>query len=730
MIILLLFTTVLNSTLVFWMHEEINGGKHISYAQQLAERSDPIAEDILMEFAELGKKFSSEIDKKYFWEKQWINNNYLSSNYRIDVEEKSSDSSSIFYKPILTINEESIPVYKVFLQDNLVLNFKLNTHFRKSIYSPNLPFKNLTDLNNFQFAVINKSKTILSNTHVFSPYILDIKLPAIGEGEKIELEGFDVLAYRYSQDVFVLIGEPLSEVQVWISNFAYFFTLLLAVIIFIGMISILIQKRNLIHYWQELPIQFRIQIILIGVTCSLFFIIAMTTFLFLQQNNSAISNERQIYISETLRDEILEEKKQYNWTLEDFSVDILSELAERKKCDIDIYNPNGKLINSSFASAKNSPSPTAISNKNLNQIQSNLSLILVEKQTLQKNKTPYLRTYFGIFQNDVLEGIISVNSFESEIGTSQYIPIVMDKLLNVYVFLLLISWGGGLLLIGLLTRPLELLAKRLGEFKLGRQNEKLIWKGDDAIGQLITEYNTMVDTVEVTTQELIKSEREGAWQIMAQQIAHEINNKLTPLRLNIQFLSRIIDELNQKESDSIQRITNGLIEKIDGLSKIATQFKLFAKLESPEIKPIEINFFIKQFLNSHVKNENIDYVFETALESYDNSIIKIDTNHLNEVMNNLVQNAENAISQDQNGIISFRCKIEGDLMLIEIEDNGSGIDSEIVNNIFDPKFSVTSSQTGLGLAICKRIIEFYKGELSFQTIEGKGTTFIVTLPKA
>lgn len=731
MIILLLFSTGLNSSLVFWMHEEANAGKHISYAQQLAESNDPIAESILAKFAELGKRFPSEIDRQYFWEKQWVNNDYLASNYRINIEEYVSDSTNIntYYQPILTFNEASVPVYKIFFPENYVLNFKLNNQFRKSIYSSNQPFKNLQDLDNYQFAVINKSKTILSNTHAFAPYILDLEMPSVGEGKKIELEGFDVLAYRYSPDIFVLIGEPLSEVQVWISNFAFFFTLLLLLIIFSELLGMILQKKNLISSWQELPIQFRIQIILIGVTCSLFFIIALTTFFFLKQNNFAISNERQYYISETLRDEILEEEEQYNWTLEDFSVNFLAELANRKKCDIDLYYPNGKLISSSYAAAKNSPSPKVINEEIIKRIQQNFSLILIEKQYSIENEEPYLRTYFGIFHNDKLEGVASISTFESQIGTSSYIPIVMDKLLNVYVFLLLISWGGGLLLIGLLTKPLELIANRLSNFKLGTKNEKLNWQGEDAIGQLISEYNKMVDKVEVTTQELIRSEREGAWQIMAQQIAHEINNKLTPLRLNIQFLSKIINELNQKESESIQRITTGLIDKIDGLSKIATQFKLFAKLETLEIKPVEIDFFIKQFINSHEKRGGVEYVVVANLENIHNSIINIDSKHLDEVLANLISNAENSIPEGQEGIISLRWKTAQDSIIIEVEDNGCGIDNKIMESIFDPKFSVNSSQTGLGLPICKRIIEFYKGSLSFNSIKGQGTCFNISLPK-
>lgn len=727
-IFLLLFGAGLNSSLIFWMHEESNAGRKISYAQQLAERQDTIAENILFDFAELGKNLPSDFDKNDFWEKQWIQNAYLNSNYSIIIEEFIADATTVYYQPILTIDAASIPVYTIFSRTNYTINFKQKTDFRRSIYTQNKPFKNLKDLNSFQFAVIDKSKIVLSNSHAFDPYILDIKLPPIGEGEKIELEGFDVLAYRHAQEVFVLIGEPLSEVQVWMSNFAFFFSLLLSIAILIKIISLLLLRQKIIDSWQELPIQFRIQIILMAITCALFFIIATTTFFFLHQNNLSISHERQVYISETLREEILEEQEQYGWNLEDFSIDFLAELAYRNQCDIDFFRPDGTLINNSFATAQNNTDTISINKNILQQIKQNFSLILVERQYAKATNEPYLRTYFGIFQEDELEGIASVSSFESEIGTSPYIPIVMVKLLNVYVFLLLLSWGGGLLLIGLLTQPLELLANRLSNFKLGEVNEKLHWKGEDAIGQLIAEYNKMVDKVETTTKELIRSEREGAWQVMAQQIAHEINNKLTPLCLNIQFLTRLVDGLNPKESETIQRITMGLEEKIDGLSKTATQFQLFAKLDTPEVQPIELKRYIQQFLNKYKPQESIQYELFIDLEEGQETVINIDTRHLQEVLNNIVSNAEHSIPENRKGMIALKLKKNNSHIIIEIEDNGKGIDANIIENIFDPKFSVISSQTGLGLPICKRIIEFYNGDLTFKTTIDEGTSFIITFP--
>lgn len=451
--------------------------------------------------------------------------------------------------------------------------------------------------------------------------------------------------------------------------------------------------------------------------------------MFLNQNNSAISYENQLYLSETIRKEIIQEATVRNWKLDQFDVPILAKLAKRQQCDLDLYAPNGQLLVSSFATAENSPAPKTLPQEVLTRLRENISLISVERQYAHTSEEPYLRTYFGIFRGNSLAGIGSISSFESDIGTSPYIPIVMEKLLNVYVFLLLIAWGGGLLLIGLLTKPLELLANRLSNFQLGSQNKKLNWKGEDAIGQLITEYNKMVDKMEVTTQELIRSEREGAWQVMAQQIAHEINNKLTPLRLNVQFLTRMVDSLNPDESEPVQRITKNLVEKIDGLSKVATQFNLFAQLDSPEVKPIEIKTFFECFLVDYPQKDHLHYSLEVDLTKEQIPRIDIDIRHLKEVLTQIISNAENTIPPNhQNGQISIRIQQEVEHVKITIQDNGKGIDAEVMENIFDPKFSVTSSQTGLGLPICKRIIEFYRGQLTFTTEKGVGTSFYIHFP--
>lgn len=724
---LLLFSAVLNSSLAFWMHEEANEGRHIQYAQTLAEEEDTLAENRIMALIDLKEPIDTLMDKYLFWESRWVKMPYLSSNYTFSLEENIQDSITHYYQPILTFDETQVPIYQVFFKGDYGLSFKLKTGFRRGVYDENLPYKNLKDLKDFQFAVFKNERIALANSHAFDAYLADVELPSIGNNKKMDWAGFDVTVYRHSEDTYVLIGEPLSEAEVWVSNFAFFFSLLIGIAIFLELLNLFLFKTNLADYWQGLPIQLRIQAVLLTLSCLLFFIIALTTFAFLHQNNATISQEWQIYISETLKGEILEEEKQNNWRLENFSVDFLSELEQNKQCDIDIYDTRGDLIVSSFASATNNTvSPPSISKAIIQQIKKNPKAFIINKLPIRNEY--YFRTYFGVFGANGFHGVIAINSFESEIGTAHYIPIVMIKLLSVYVFLLLLTWVSGLFLINLLTKPLQLLANRLSNFQLGVENEKLAWKGDDAIGQLILEYNKMVDKVAETTQELMRSEREGAWQVMAQQIAHEINNRLTPLRLNIQFLTRMVKNQKTEESEGMMRITNGLVEKIDGLSKVATQFSLFAKLENPNVHPIDLKETLAQYFAGYQKKEAYQYTWTDKTLAGLAPSIKMDVFHLHEILNNLLSNAENAMSSEREGKIEMRLKIVGKKAIIELEDNGSGITEPIRENIFEPKFSTTSSQTGLGLPICKKIIQFYDGELSFTTTVGEGSCFSISFP--
>ncbi|MFK7934719.1 MAG: hypothetical protein AB8G22_14505, partial [Saprospiraceae bacterium] len=552
--LLILVGAGLNASLVFWMHEEANAGRHIEYARQLAEERDTIAEFHLQQI--ITAQQSTPQASVALWEKAWLNNTYLASNYQLSLQNELVDSSQVLYTPILTYTDQSTPVYQIYLPNNRQLAFQLKKDFLRSVYTKHLPYKNLTQLSNYYFAVVDDGEIVLANSHDFDERALTIPLPKVGNTEKIAWNDFDIRVYHHSENRYVLIGEPISEVQVWFSNAAFFFSLFIIASLLFELPALFFRRKPLLKIWQEQSIQLRIQATIFSLTLLLFFVIATATFIFLRQNNQTIADERQLNNAETVRKAVVEYQRLFDWELADFSVAALAQLANRQLCDIDLYDRTGKLVISSIATATNSPAPKLITPNERAQIQANpFSVVTLY---FSKPSGNGLQSVLGIRQNDELLGFIRVSSFERAIGTAQDIPVIMSNLLNVYVLLLLIVWLTALLLLHLLTQPLSLLASRLSNFKPGQQNEKLEWAGQDVIGLLIGEYNNMVDVVEQTTEELAKNEREGAWKTMAQQIAHEINNSLTPLRLNIQFLTRTLNSPEAIEPAVAQRFTQNL----------------------------------------------------------------------------------------------------------------------------------------------------------------------------
>ena len=339
----------------------------------------------------------------------------------------------------------------------------------------------------------------------------------------------------------------------------------------------------------------------------------------------------------------------------------------------------------------------------------------------------YLRTFFGLTSHGSLTGVVALNTPIANSGTAQDIPIIMGKLLGVYLVLLLASWAIGLVLIRMLFEPVLALADRLQDYELGSATEPLSYDGDDAIGRLTKAYNEMVVKVEQSTRSLVEKEREGAWQTMAQQIAHEINNTLTPLRLNTEYIIMTLDRMDHPDLRGAKRMSASLIERIDHLSTVASQFKSFAQLDTPHLSDTAIAPLLREYVQSRQGQLTTRLVFVDlpgvhALES------AVDPHHLIQVVNNLVTNADRAMGEEKVGQVSLSLKRAGEKLLIEVKDNGPGIPEELQAKLFDPRFTTMSSQTGLGLAVSKRIVEFFSGTLSYETSHRTGTTFYIELP--
>ena len=258
------------------------------------------------------------------------------------------------------------------------------------------------------------------------------------------------------------------------------------------------------------------------------------------------------------------------------------------------------------------------------------------------------------------------------------------------------------------------------------KNEPLAYEGDseDEISQLIGQYNTMVQKLESSKIQLVKLEREGAWREMARQVAHDIKNPLTTMKLSMQQLERLSGSPEQAAAYLRKAITR-LIEQIDSLAQIASEFSMFANLDIKSKNDVVINEVVESVHDMFSEQRQVNLSLTMPEEQFH---ILGDKNHLIRVFNNLVINAIQAIPSDRQGEIKVSLSRKNELAIIQISDNGGGIPPEIRDRVFEPNFTTKTSGSGLGLAICKKIIEAHDGDIRFETRDDEGTDFFVEMP--
>jgi nitrogen fixation/metabolism regulation signal transduction histidine kinase len=271
-----------------------------------------------------------------------------------------------------------------------------------------------------------------------------------------------------------------------------------------------------------------------------------------------------------------------------------------------------------------------------------------------------------------------------------------------------------------------MIQNRLEKVSLSKKNEKIEYKRQDEIGELVTVYNRMVDELSDSAARLAQSEREVAWREMAKQIAHEIKNPLTPMKLNVQYLQRAWKDNVEDFDVYLEKVTNSLIEQIDQLSVIATEFSNFAKMPVAKRSRIDIISKLKHTCDLHKKLPGFEIVpdFDPDRPVW----VYADPDQMISVFNNIIKNAQQAIPKGRQGVLKISVKVENGTVRISFADNGNGMPDEVREKIFQPNFTTKSSGMGLGLAIVKNIITNSKGKIWFETEQGKGTTFFIELP--
>lgn len=237
----------------------------------------------------------------------------------------------------------------------------------------------------------------------------------------------------------------------------------------------------------------------------------------------------------------------------------------------------------------------------------------------------------------------------------------------------------------------------------------------------------MVTELELSAYKLARSERESAWREMAKQVAHEIKNPLTPMKLNIQHLQKAWNEKRENIDELFQRISSTLVEQINSLSNIATEFSNFAQMPRAKKEIVDLTPVLTSVLNLFDNAPHVKIIFDSDDSSKN---VFADHEQLNRVFSNIIKNSIQSIPDNREGVINISIDRADEEFIVSIKDNGTGIPVDLQGKIFTPNFTTKSSGMGLGLSISKNVVESAGGRMWFETKENFGTTFFVSLPKA
>ncbi|BBM87757.1 sensor histidine kinase [Candidatus Uabimicrobium amorphum] len=362
------------------------------------------------------------------------------------------------------------------------------------------------------------------------------------------------------------------------------------------------------------------------------------------------------------------------------------------------------------------------------------NLILLKRDTfIHIQDTGFIVGYKAAFFHDnarVQNLILSIPMVYEKSRVESEITSILVNIITIYVICLLIIIVAAFLLINHIVRPLKQLITGINRVSTGDLAVEIPRTSNDEIGQLIAAFNRMTKDLEVSRHKLVQAEKNAAWREMSRQIAHEIKNPLTPMRLSAQHILRAYEDQARQFPVILQRGISNIIEAIDSLAKTATSFSEFAKFTKPNLEVCNLEDILLTCVNLFEEYKEKDITTQLHIENEIPHVF-VDPHQVKRVFINLVTNAIHAMEdKEDEGHINIICNYSSPqtYVVVEVRDNGCGVPEHVKPHLFEPNFSTKSYGSGLGLAITKRSIENMNGEISIESKEGVGTTVFVKLP--
>ncbi|MBP0902780.1 ATP-binding protein [Mariniflexile gromovii] len=398
-------------------------------------------------------------------------------------------------------------------------------------------------------------------------------------------------------------------------------------------------------------------------------------------------------------------------------------IADIHKLQINLYDLEGSLLISSKAGLQNNVADQCIDAEILNALSNTAHHRYVFKRV--ENGETFQSSYtYLVDQKSKSIAILNLPYLEKDDFLTKELLEFLKRIAFAFMFVLLMAIAIAFLLSKYITKSLKAISDKINTTRLEKRNQKIIVNDtSEEISTLVSSYNSMIDELEESAIQLARSEREQAWREMAKQVAHEIKNPLTPMRLTVQNFQRKFNPQDENIHSKLDEYSKTLIQQIDTMSSIASAFSNFANMPAQQNETLNVVNIVRLALE--IFNE--DYIDFSAEK--EEIIAKLDRTQLIRVVTNLVKNAIQSIPDTITPKISINVSTDAKDVIITVADNGSGILEENVDKVFEPKFTTKTSGMGLGLAMVKNMVETYKGTITFTTEKDKGTIFRVTFPK-
>ncbi len=542
----------------------------------------------------------------------------------------------------------------------------------------------------------------------------------------ITIGDFDHFLYKSKDDNLIVLSKPKTKTFDLIIAFSYvfvFFNLLL-------LISLAVINLHSLILQAQLNFENKLLMSMIFVLSLSFIMVGSGTVYyniqqFEKKNNKNITEKLESVLKGIHLDTLLSEQVDtlYNTPLLN---EMLRKEADVFNSDINIYDLQGRLIASSRPEIFTKGLVGHLMNPEAyRQMRINEKVRYIQQERI--GNLEYTSAY-ALYRTEGNRKLAYLNLpyFTKPGALRKEISNLIVAVINLFVVLFIIAGGVAFIMSNKITQPLRMLQNKFMAVELGKQSEQISYDKKDEIGALVNEYNRMVVKLAESVELLAKTERESAWREMAKQVAHEIKNPLTPMKLSVQFLQRSWQDKDANFEQKMQKYTQALIDQIDTLSSIANEFSSFAKMPKPQNEALNLVERLENTVNLFSHNENVEISIE--LNDIDELTIIADKEQMSRVFNNLIKNAIQAIPSDRKGAITVRLEKNNGKALVIIKDNGGGISDEQKDKLFIPNFTTKSTGMGLGLPMVKQIVESAGGKIWFESVLNVGTEFFIELP--